>query len=94
MITSGQIAISSASPTIIFTATGRTRLRTRNGVTTTILLGDSSVAFPDTGWPCGYDPVNGFGQDFAEREFHLEAGDSLYGIAATGSPVVQFVAEY
>ena len=89
MITSGQVVVST-SPTVIFTATGKTKIRIRNGNSTIVLVGDYGVAAPNVGWPTGYDPGV---LDIAEHHFTLQAGDSLYGVSVSGSQVVQFLAE-
>lgn len=83
------ISVNDTAPTAIHTASGRTRVRARNGNPTDIYFGDAGVAALN-GWLTFYTAGV---PETSLVDVVLEDGDTLYGIAASGNWAVNVLTE-
>jgi hypothetical protein len=94
VVITGALTLTHGSTTLIYAATGRTKLRIRNGSTIACWIGNSSVA-SGNGWPLSFDPsLPADPLPKPEVTLQLQAGDSIYGTPdAAVDVVVQFIVE-
>lgn len=75
------------TPTLIYSATGDTKITIRNGNIAAVAIGNSSIAYPG-GWMLSKDTPEAI-----VVTIELQGGESVYGVAGAAGTVINYLAQ-